>query len=134
MPCTQPPHAGCAEFNHGIAPGNALLAMRAAAAKYQEAQYGDVVKPTQGCLAMRAMGGGMTEVVAVMRRFVQHHARQAMNHYVGKAAHEQAEQGHVPRSHTTCPISNIGKYKAMTKPPTKTPSTTMMAGSTSLDR
>ena len=74
------------------------------------------------------------------------HLGQAPRQHIDKAAHQQAEnQGagdkrvgvmaqQFNHAQITWPRLKIGKYMAMTSPPTMTPSTTMMIGSSNVVR
>ena len=58
--------------------------------------------------------------------------RRAMDDHVQEAADEQP-QNEAGRDHTTAPSLKIGRYIAITRPPTSTPRIAMISGSSRLD-
>ena len=82
--------------------------------------------------------------LALLAPFPLHHQRQAVDHHVQEAADQQADQAGKSRQQRqgglqragldqmTAPILKIGRYIAMTRPPTSTPSMAMIIGSSRL--
>src|SRR5512143_3061043 len=91
----------------------------------------------------RRLSGLAAQFGALCLPFGFHHSGEAMDKDVKEAAHQQAEQKHQPGEQgwfamqqlhqTTEPILKIGMYMAITMPPMRVPSTTMMIGSIRLD-
>ena len=145
------------QLHEGIATTDRRAARRTLATQGQPADHGDILPSANLMITVRAPRTWQQQIEALtdlLRRALEilkrlrtpltlHHDRQAINHDVEEAADQQAQQSsgqnkgqhvagqiiHQHHNQTTAPSWKIGRYMAMIKPPTSTPSTAMIIGS-----
>ncbi len=132
------------QLDAGIARADLRLATRALAAQREPAEHRHIVDRPDRRLAGRAgrarchdaerrLGRlASREFVALPSPLPIQDDRRAIDHDVQEAA-DQQPQNEASRNHTTAPSLKIGRYIAITRPPTSTPRIAMISGSSRLD-